>query len=204
MPPVDSRECQNLLLHLGKPSSSYVNDPLYCASDALQLLSVNPYTLECILKQQQQQLTMVLATQQQTMMTSFQQMFIDILASHTTAANDTPAHNHDLGDYSQSRPQVESDNDLLSLDAEVQEHLENYYVQIEFLDEMSAAIHDHLQQNYYTSSHPRVEDEITPNTGNGDNWYCYNEDFHSSEADAKCCDDFQEFQDDEGNYEESG
>ena len=113
----------------------------------------------------------------------------------------------------------EPHDDLLSLDAEVRERLEDYYAWVEFLEETSAAIHNHLQQNYYTASNPRDEGEIAPDTGNevdqdyydedldngnaSDQGFHDNDDFHGGDADAECHEDFQEeFDDEEGGYED--
>ena len=52
---------------------------------------------------------MVLAMQQQTMMTSFQQMFMNVLASHATTADAAAAGNHSMSDYSCSKMHL---NDL--------------------------------------------------------------------------------------------
>lgn len=97
----------------------------------------------------------------------------------------------------------ESSDDLLSLDAEVRECLEDYYARIEFLEETSAAIHDHLQHDYHTASNLRDEDEVGPDTGNGDNQNSYDDNFHGGDADAECHDDFQEeFEDGGDDYED--
>ena len=103
LPPVDSEERRHLLPHLGEPSSSLVDDPPYCTGNTLQSSSVDPSALERILERQQQQLTTALATQQQTMMTSFQQMFANVLASHAAAANAAPTGNRNASDYSRSK-----------------------------------------------------------------------------------------------------
>ena len=103
LPPVDYGVHQDWPLHLGDPSSSHVDNPPYHADNTLHSSSVDPSALECILERQQQQLTTALATQQQTMMASFQQMFTNILTSHATAANTAPAGNHNTNDYSQSK-----------------------------------------------------------------------------------------------------
>ena len=103
LPPVDSEECQHLPPHLGEPSSSLVDDPPYCTGNTLQSSSVNPSALEQILEQQQQQLTMALATQQQTMMTFFQQMFVNVFASHTATVNAAPTGNCTVSDYLRSK-----------------------------------------------------------------------------------------------------
>lgn len=103
LPPVDSEERQHLPPHLGEPSSSLVDDPPYRTGNTLQSSSVNPSALEQILERQQQQLTTALATQQQMMMTSFQKMFVNVLASHTAAANAAPTGNCNASDYSCSK-----------------------------------------------------------------------------------------------------
>ena len=107
----------------------------------------------------------------------------------------------------------ESHNDFLSLEAEVREHLEDYYAQIEFLKETSAAIHHHLQHNCYTTSNPRDQVEIAPDTGNEADQDYYDEGFHNGDAndedpyigdaDAECHDNFQEeFKDNDGEHED--
>jgi hypothetical protein len=103
LPPVDSEEHRDLPPHLGEPSTSRVGDPPYRTGNTLHLSSVDPSALERILERQQQQLTTALATQQQTMMASFQQMFANILTSHATTANTAPAGNHNTIDYSRSK-----------------------------------------------------------------------------------------------------
>ena len=102
-PPVDYGEHRDLPPHLGERSSSHVDDPPYRADNTLHSSSVDPSALERILERQQQQLTTALATQQQTMMASFQQMFANILTSHATAANTAPGGNHNTNDYSRSK-----------------------------------------------------------------------------------------------------
>ena len=95
---------------------------------------------------------------------------------------------------------------LLSLDAEVRERLDDCYAQIEFLEGTSAAIHDHLQHNFYSSSHGD-EGEIMTDTedvahdDSDDNQHYYDQDFNNGDADEECYDDFQE-EDDEGGYED--
>ena len=99
-PPADSVEHRDLPPHMGQPSSSHAEDPPHCTENTLQSSSVDPSALERILERQQQQLTTALATQQQTMMASFQQMFVNILASQATATAPTTAGNHNAYNYS--------------------------------------------------------------------------------------------------------
>jgi len=98
-PPANSFEHRDQALHLGQPSTSQTEGSSHPGQNSLQSSSVDPSALERILERQQQQLTAVLATQQQTMMASFQQMFANILALHASTMTAAPAGNYNANDY---------------------------------------------------------------------------------------------------------
>jgi Tfp pilus assembly pilus retraction ATPase PilT len=186
---------------LGQPSNSHTSDPPHRGDSTLQSSSVDPSALEWVLERQQQQLTAALATQQQTMMASFQQMFANILATRVM-------DNSDADSEATDKPS-ESCESLVSLDAEINERLEAYYSDINFLEGASAAIRDHLQHNF-CSSNPGDESENTSDAGdvaddNSDhNQHYYEEDFNGGDTDAGYYDDYQDeqFDDEEGEYED--
>jgi len=103
LPPTDSGERRDRPPHSGQPSTSQTNDPPYRDENTLQSSSVDPSALERILERQQQQLTTALASQQQTMMTSFQQMFANILASHANAATPATGVGYNANDHSRAK-----------------------------------------------------------------------------------------------------
>ena len=200
LPPADSVKRRNLAPHLGQPSNSHTDDTPHCGDSTLRSSSVDPSALERFLERQQQQLTTALATQQQTMMASFQQMFANILATRVM-------DNFNVDSETIDTPS-ESCESLVSLDAEINGRLEACYSDINFLEGASAAIRDHLQHNF-CASNPGDGGENTSDAGdaaddNSDHnqHYC-EEDFNGGNADARYYDDYQDeqFDDEEGEYE---